>query len=100
MVVILLSRSAVGDTDGLIKGKRYFTCPSKHGKLVRISNVIAVLPNKVRLMKVAIDIFISPLLIQTISRLYKSLESMVPLFYNSDSLFSMGYKLNIRHGGL
>ncbi len=39
---------AVGDTDGLIKTKRYFTCPPKHGKLVRISNVIAVLPNKVK----------------------------------------------------
>ena len=36
-----------GDTDGLIKGKRYFTCPQKHGKIVRISNVVAVLPNKV-----------------------------------------------------
>lgn len=37
---------AVGDTDGLIKGKRYFTCPLKHGKVVRITNVIAVLPSK------------------------------------------------------
>ncbi|XP_064393563.1 cingulin-like [Halichondria panicea] len=37
---------AAGDTDGLIKGKRYFTCPQKHGKIVRISNVVAVLPNK------------------------------------------------------
>ena len=40
----------VGDTDGLIKGKRYFTCPSKHGKVVRITNVVAVLPNKVRIL--------------------------------------------------
>ncbi len=39
--------SVVGDTDGLIKGKRYFTCPPKHGKIVRISSVIAVLPSKV-----------------------------------------------------
>ena len=37
----------VGDTDGLIKGKRYFTCPAKHGKMIRITNVIAVLPTKV-----------------------------------------------------
>ena len=36
-----------GDNDGLIKGKRYFTCPQKHGKIVRISNVVAVLPSKV-----------------------------------------------------
>lgn len=36
-----------GNTDGLIKGKRYFTCPPKHGKVVRITSVVAVLPNKV-----------------------------------------------------
>lgn len=36
----------VGDTDGVVKTKRYFTCPPKHGKVVRITNVIAVLPNK------------------------------------------------------
>ena len=35
--------SAVGDSDGLFKGKRYFTCTPKHGKMVRINNVIAVL---------------------------------------------------------
>ena len=35
--------SAVGDSDGLFKGKRYFTCMPKHGKMVRINNVIAVL---------------------------------------------------------
>lgn len=34
---------AVGDSDGLFKGKRYFTCSPKHGKMVRISSVIAVL---------------------------------------------------------
>lgn len=39
----------VGDTDGLLKGKRYFTCPPKHGKMVRITNIFAVLPNKVSL---------------------------------------------------
>ena len=37
----------VGNTDGLIKGKRYFTCPSKHGKVVRITSIVAILPNKV-----------------------------------------------------
>lgn len=42
--------AAVGDTDGLIKGKRYFTCPPKHGKVVRITNIVAVLPNKVSYM--------------------------------------------------
>ncbi len=36
-----------GDTDGLFKNKRYFTCPPKHGKIVRITNVVAVLPPKV-----------------------------------------------------
>lgn len=36
----------VGDTDGLVKGKRYFTCPPKHGKIVKMSNIIALLPNK------------------------------------------------------
>lgn len=39
--------TVAGDTDGLIKGKRYFTCPPKHGKIVRISNVVAILPSKV-----------------------------------------------------
>ena len=43
---------AVGDTDGLFKGKRYFTCPPKHGKVLRITNVIAVLPNKVSLSQI------------------------------------------------
>jgi dynactin complex subunit len=38
---------AAGDTDGLVKSKRYFTCPAKHGKIVRITNVMAVLPSKV-----------------------------------------------------
>lgn len=37
----------VGDTDGLVKGKRYFYSPAKHGKVVRLSSVVAVLPNKV-----------------------------------------------------
>lgn len=36
----------VGDTDGLVKGKRYFYSPAKHGKVVRLSSVVAVLPNK------------------------------------------------------
>lgn len=37
----------VGDTDGVVKGKRYFTCPPKHGKVVKISHIVAILPNKV-----------------------------------------------------
>ena len=37
----------VGNTDGIIKGKRYFSCPSKHGKVVRINDIVAVLPRKV-----------------------------------------------------
>ena len=44
-----------GDTDGLIKGKRYFTCPAKHGKIVRISSVVAVLPNKVSMTHVHVQ---------------------------------------------
>jgi HAMP domain-containing protein len=36
----------VGDTDGLVRGKRYFTCPAKHGKVVRLSNVVAILPGR------------------------------------------------------
>ena len=36
----------VGDTDGVVKGKRYFTCPPKHGKVVKISHIVAILPNK------------------------------------------------------
>jgi hypothetical protein len=36
----------VGDTDGLVKGKRYFTCQAKHGKIVRLSNVVAILPRR------------------------------------------------------
>ena len=48
-----------GDTDGLIKGKRYFTCPAKHGKIVRISSVVAVLPNKVSMTRVH-DVMFTP----------------------------------------
>lgn len=36
----------VGNNDGLYKGKRYFTCPPNHGRMVRITSVIAVMPNK------------------------------------------------------
>lgn len=43
----MISICLAGNTDGLIKGKRYFTCPPKHGKVVRITSVVAVLPNKV-----------------------------------------------------
>ncbi len=41
-----------GNTDGLIRGKRYFTCPPKHGKVVRITSVVAVLPNKVSFINI------------------------------------------------
>ena len=43
----MISNDLAGNTDGLIKGKRYFTCPPKHGRVVRITSVVAVLPNKV-----------------------------------------------------
>ena len=36
-----------GNTDGVFKGKRYFKCSSNHGRFVRITNVISVLPVKV-----------------------------------------------------
>lgn len=45
--LVYLPEPTVGDTDGLLKGKRYFTCPPKHGKLVKINNIVALLPNKV-----------------------------------------------------
>lgn len=38
----------VGDMGGLIKNKRYFSCPPNHGILVRISNVVSILPDKVK----------------------------------------------------
>ena len=34
---------AVGNSDGLYKGKRYFKCPPKHGKMVRMPDVLSVL---------------------------------------------------------
>ncbi|XP_038069405.1 uncharacterized protein LOC119738570 [Patiria miniata] len=37
---------AEGDTDGVIKGKRYFTVNPRHGKLVPITSVVAVLNPK------------------------------------------------------
>lgn len=46
-LAIFLFLPVVGDTDGLVKNKRYFICPAKHGKIVRITNVVAVLPHKV-----------------------------------------------------
>ena len=33
----------VGNSDGLFKGKRYFKCLPKHGKMVRIIDVLSVL---------------------------------------------------------
>jgi len=38
-----------GNTDGVMKGKRYFKCPSKHGRFVRITNILSVLPSRVSL---------------------------------------------------
>ncbi|XP_065913285.1 myosin heavy chain, striated muscle-like isoform X2 [Dysidea avara] len=35
-----------GNTDGVMKGKRYFKCPSKHGRFVRITNILSVLPSR------------------------------------------------------
>ena len=41
-----------GNTDGVMKGKRYFKCPSKHGRFVRITNILSVLPSRVSLWSV------------------------------------------------
>ena len=38
-----------GNTDGVFKGKRYFKCSTNHGKFVRITNILSVLPVKVRM---------------------------------------------------
>lgn len=46
-ILLIAFSNVVGNTDGLIKGKRYFTCPPKHGKIVRITSIVAILPNKV-----------------------------------------------------
>lgn len=48
------SYNTVGNTDGLIKGKRYFTCPLKHGKVVRISDIVAVLPRAVSIVLIVL----------------------------------------------
>ncbi|XP_033626611.1 uncharacterized protein LOC117289563 [Asterias rubens] len=37
---------AVGDTDGVIKGKRYFTANPRHGKLLPVTDVVSVLNPK------------------------------------------------------
>ncbi|XP_064641300.1 interaptin-like [Lineus longissimus] len=36
----------IGDTDGVFKGKRYFQTPHRHGKLVKLSQVVSVLNPK------------------------------------------------------
>ena len=37
----------VGNTDGRLGGKQYFQCPPKHGKLVRMSDIHAVMNPRV-----------------------------------------------------
>jgi len=44
---LCLTHNVDGNTDGVLKGKRYFKCPANHGRFVRISNIISVLPVKV-----------------------------------------------------
>ena len=39
--------SPVGDTDGVINGKKYFSANIRHGKLIKISDILAVLIPKV-----------------------------------------------------
>jgi peptidoglycan hydrolase CwlO-like protein len=36
----------VGNTDGIYKGKKYFDCPANHGRMLRVTSVLAVMPNK------------------------------------------------------
>ncbi|XP_065828143.1 golgin subfamily A member 6-like protein 1 [Oscarella lobularis] len=36
----------VGDHDGVVKGKRYFRCPPKHGVMVRVKDIVSVLQPK------------------------------------------------------
>eukprot|EP00118_Oscarella_pearsei_P004880 m.21650 g.21650 ORF g.21650 m.21650 type:complete len:1043 (+) comp28195_c0_seq3:1100-4228(+) len=36
----------VGEHDGIVKGKRYFKCPPRHGVMVRVKDVVSVLQPK------------------------------------------------------
>lgn len=37
----------VGNTDGRLGGKQYFQCPPRHGKLVKMSDIHAVMNPRV-----------------------------------------------------
>ena len=41
-----------GNTDGIYKGKKYFDCPPGHGRMVRITSIIAAMPYKVMCINV------------------------------------------------
>lgn len=38
---------SVGNTDGRVGGKQYFHCPAKHGKVVKLSDVHAIMNPRV-----------------------------------------------------
>ena len=44
----------VGEHDGVVKGKRYFSCPDKHGIMVPASHVAMLLPREVRYIVVVV----------------------------------------------
>ena len=70
----------VGNTDGIYKGRRYFSCPPLNGKMVRITNVLAVLSNKVCIIMIALSD--KPILIIIIDSfpMYTSTHSSLPSF--------------------
>ena len=37
----------LGENDGVMRGKRYFSCPDKHGIMVPAANVAMLLPREV-----------------------------------------------------
>ncbi|CAH3178906.1 unnamed protein product [Porites lobata] len=48
MFVGLKLDQPVGNTDGRLGGKQYFQCPPKHGKLVKMSDIHAVMNPRTR----------------------------------------------------
>ena len=36
-----------GNTNGIYKGKRYFDCSPRHGRMLHITNVLAAMPRQV-----------------------------------------------------